>query len=630
MNRLLGGLAMCVLSTCGGSSRRNDAQTDGDGPTAPPGSGGAIAGTGGATAGSGGTVTGAGGGATGLGGIIPGSGGATSGTGGGVSSVGGASAGGGGSEAADAALGSGGAPAVDGGGGTAAGGASGQGGVSGAGGSVATCGQPGFPCCSGNACAGGGCCVAGICMAAGGTCIGLGGGICSAGVCGACGGLGLPCCADDTGASSSCTAPSTRCSGGTCAKCGELGSVCCAGATAGATGICTSPNALCSNDLCVPCGAPGTACCPGSACANPGCCYNDICVGENTACGTGAGTCVAGRCSGCGGANQPCCPNAATACYDGLLCQNDTCTQCGDSGQMCCPASSVADQCKTGLACTSTGADGLCARCGGLGDICCAGNACNEGCCAGGRCITGSCSEDAGTATDAPVSQCASGGVPCSGLAHFTGVQVLDGRDDEFCNVPAFELGFANAGKTIEWNTTGKTYPELAVARVAWDSAGLHAFIRVTDTSFTPAGSTQSWNGDGIELMFSSSTAVTGLTYNDTNTLHVIISPPTVQYSLDSTSSGTQYSLPTSEYVVGSDGTGYFAELDLPWPGTAAVPGASSQIKFDMQVNIADGTTSTSDLYVRDAQAILYMGTSSTCTQPYCDDRAWCTTTLLP
>jgi hypothetical protein len=227
-----------------------------------------------------------------------------------------------------------------------------------------------------------------------------------------------------------------------------------------------------------------------------------------------------------------------------------------------------------------------------------------------------------------PISQCATGGLPCSALARFTGVQVLDGKDDEFCNVPAFELSFANASKTIEWNTTGKTYPEKAVARVAWDDAGLHAFIRVSDTTFTAASSTQSWNGDGVELMFSSSTAVTGLTSVDTNTLHVIISPPTAQYSLDSTSSGTQYTLPAGEYLVGSDSTGYFAELNLPWPGTP--PAANAQIKFDMQLNVADGTTSASDLYVRDAQAILYMGTSTSCTQPYCDDRAWCTTTLQP
>jgi hypothetical protein len=65
-------------------------------------------------------------------------------------------------------------------------------------------------------------------------------------------------------------------------------------------------------------------------------------------------------------------------------------------------------------------------------------------------------------------------------------------------------------------------------------------------------------------------------------------------------------------------------------------PTASSQIKFDMQLNVADGVTKSSDLYVRDAQAILYQGTATSTTScgstiaPFCDDRIWCTTTLQP
>jgi hypothetical protein len=64
---------------------------------------------------------------------------------------------------------------------------------------------------------------------------------------------------------------------------------------------------------------------------------------------------------------------------------------------------------------------------------------------------------------------------------------------------------------------------------------------------------------------------------------------------------------------------------------------ASAQIKFDMQLNSADGPMKSSDSQVRDAQAILYQGTATTtsCTStsaiyPFCDDRVWCTTTLQP
>jgi hypothetical protein len=229
--------------------------------------------------------------------------------------------------------------------------------------------------------------------------------------------------------------------------------------------------------------------------------------------------------------------------------------------------------------------------------------------------------------------------MPCSAIAHFTGTQVVDGKDDEFCNIPSFELNFTNAAVVNVYNTSSsstKTYSERAVSRVAWDAKGIHAFIRVYDTTFTPATSIELWNGDGVELMFSSSTAVTGLTSYDTNTFHVIASPPLAQSSKDSASTGTQTALPTSAYATGSDTTGYWIELNLPWPGTA-VPAAGSQIKFELQLNSADGPAGLYDSYVRDAQAIFTQGTvtsttcaSSTLIYPFCDDRVWCTTTLQP
>ena len=634
-------VALAVAAGCGGLNAKIGGQPDA--PIVPQGG---ELGSGGVAGGGGETDTGGvidtGGVMVGTGGIIIGSGGAPS-TGGTPASVGDAAPDtgpppSGGVVVPDAGLPATGGTPVDaassGGGSTGAGGVGGvvaSGGVPGTGGtSSGGCGQPGFPCCTGNTCNNDGCCVAGICMRPGGACVGLGDGLCAAGVCGSCGGLGLPCCTNQAGAAGSCTAPGTTCRAGTCAKCGELGFSCCDSASAGSAGVCSSAGSMCdSTDLCVPCGSPGTACCQDNQCAGSGCCVEGMCLGENAPCGAGAGTCQAGRCSGCGAAAQPCC--SGSTCYNGLMCNAGTCSLCGGAGQACCLSTSTTGQCQTGLACSAP-SGGLCARCGQPGDICCAGDTCNDGCCSAGRCLTsGSCPADGGAPGDTPVDQCATGAVPCTALAHFTGVQVLDGNDDEFCNVPSFDLSFSNAAKVLENNTAGKSYPERAVARVAWDAAGLHAFVRVYDSTFTPAGSTQSWNGDGIELMFSSSTAVTGLTYSDKNTLHVIISPPVAQYSLDTASSGTQYALPSSEYVVGSDSTGYFAELSLPWPGGTA-PGAGTQIMFEMQLNLADGVTSYSDLYVRDAQAILYLGTVSTsgCTQPFCDDRAWCKTTLAP
>jgi hypothetical protein len=171
------------------------------------------------------------------------------------------------------------------------------------------------------------------------------------------------------------------------------------------------------------------------------------------------------------------------------------------------------------------------------------------------------------------------------------------------------------------------------VARVAWDNVGIHAFIRVYDTTFTPGTSAEIWNGDGVELMFSSSTSVTGLSSVDTNVLHVLVSPPLAVSSKDSSYSGVHTALPASEYTTGSDSTGYWMELSLPWPGTA--PAAASQIKFDMQLNVADGVTKPTDSFIRDADFVLYQETVSTTScdstvYPFCDDRVWCTTTLQP
>lgn len=499
------------------------------------------------------------------------------------------------------------------------------------------CGDPGFACCAGNGCKAGGCCVDSICMAEGGTCATLGGGTCAAGACGTCGGPGLACCTSGTG-SGSCTAPDTLCSGGTCERCGSVGYNCCA-AGAGGAGVCNDANSLCgANNKCTACGIPGAPCCAGDTCSG-GCCYANTCVAENGACGSNAGTCQAGRCSGCGNASQPCC--SKDTCYNGLLCKSGTCNPCGGSGQDCCPASSTAGQCKAGLACVGNGAAAVCAVCGGAGDYCCTGSTpCNSGCCSltTHRCVadTSSCgSLDGGAGSDGPMSQCATGGSPCSALAHFTGTQVLDGKDDEFCSIPSFELTFQNAAKVNEYNGSGGSYHERAVARVAWDAAGIHAFIRVFDTTFTPAQAADSlWNGDGVELMFSSSKDVTGLTSSDANTLHVMISPPTAASVKDYASSGTPTPLPATSFVSGSDTTGYWVELNLPWPGTA--PAASAQIKFDMQLNAADGVSKNGDSQIRDAQAVYYQAAapaSSPCgntVYPFCDDRVWCTTLLQP
>ena len=102
------------------------------------------------------------------------------------------------------------------------------------------------------------------------------------------------------------------------------------------------------------------------------------------------------------------------------------------------------------------------------------------------------------------------------------------------CNVPSALFDAQNAAKVIAYNATPL---EIATVRIAWSSSGIHAFIDVLDASVQTvygylqtqptADQTQAitdvYQGDSIELMISSSNAVTGLTGNDANTLHVIV-----------------------------------------------------------------------------------------------------------
>ena len=329
------------------------------------------------------------------------------------------------------------------------------------------------------------------------------------------------------------------------------------------------------------CGKPNQACCLGDHCVDGGCCVSGTCLASGATCdtGMGGGVCISGICMGCGAPGLPCCGSDPTTQF------------CIAPGSTCSSGSCVAAAADPGSSAGPTNAA--------------------SGACAGG------------TAT------------PCSGLPAFAGKQVLDGNDDDFCTVPSFELNFENAARVKEYNGSGGSYPERALARVAWDSSGIHAFIHVVDPKFVPATDLGTiYNADGIELLFSSTTSgLSGGTAQDSGlAMHVIISPPLAVRSQATGSNGNQVALDPSLFKADTESTGYKVELDLPWPGTP--PAAGSQIKFDMELNSADGVSTNGDAGPRDAQAILYQGSDpgdSPCGGelfPYCDDRLWCSTPL--
>lgn len=358
----------------------------------------------------------------------------------------------------------------------------------------------------------------------------------------------------------------------------------------------------------------------------------DTATGGNTETGTSSS-------QNCGNTGQACCPG--DQCLGSGVCSGGNCVACGSLGLPCCRGDpSCTDS-------SSQCSNGVCTQCGGVGESCCAGDSCTAGCCSAGLCVANasgdSCTTlpaDAGSTPDTAQAGCTTAtATPCTALPPFSGAQVLDGNDAEFCDVPSFELNFNNAasngGRVVVYNSGTSNYPERAQARVAWDSFGIHAFIHVIDSKFVAATSADTiYNADAVELLFTSTTSgLSGGTAQDSGkAMHVILSPPLAVKSQASGVNGSQTPLAPSLFWAGTDSTGYTVELKLPWPGTP--PTAGSQIKFDMEVNSADGKSTTGDAGPRDAQAILYQGSdpgNSPCGSPlypYCDDRLWCSTTL--
>jgi hypothetical protein len=228
---------------------------------------------------------------------------------------------------------------------------------------------------------------------------------------------------------------------------------------------------------------------------------------------------------------------------------------------------------------------------------------------------------------------------PCTLIPNYKGTQILDGNGNDFCSYPGVELSFANAARIVEYNGNygASSYPERAIARFTWTDHHLRAFIRVYDKDIVGASSLDDvWNADGVEIMITTNTAVTGSTANDTSALHIIVSPPGAGLlksgigALVTTSgtTGVHTALPAAQFATKRDAEGYNVELGVNWPENVSVT-YGTQVYFDFALNVADSITGSNP---RDAQAIFHVGTapaSSPCGDdvlPFCDDRVWCQT----
>jgi hypothetical protein len=241
--------------------------------------------------------------------------------------------------------------------------------------------------------------------------------------------------------------------------------------------------------------------------------------------------------------------------------------------------------------------------------------------------------EPGGAAGQGGTGHCATGAAPCTMIPHFAGAQIMDGYDDEFCDVPSFLLDFGSHNAKVNSFRTANP-SETALARVAWSSNALHVFVTVTDPSVHPwISDDHVYEGDSVELMLANSESVSGDPADDSNTMEIQASYQRgFVVHVDNGSETSREPVPPGSLKGRVFAGGYTVELRVPWLGAA--PHSGSTIRFDLALNSAQNTA---EATWRDAQAVLTMGPSgetfagSPCgsdVEPYCDDRAWCPTEL--
>ena len=409
--------------------------------------------------------------------------------------------------------------------------------------------------------------------------------------------------------------------------------------------------------VCVQCEVPDDCGIDGGAnhdCTNSKCVEFTPCASDDE-CSSGACDTTKHRCVDC---------TQDAQCGSGKKCLNQTCrtscasdNTCTPQGQLCDKTLTVCIECNDQLSCKS-------------GQVCdvygkCVAPVCNAGdkiCLAGGvgTClangsgfaVTKTCPADSTCQVKSGKLACyyeADGGIacdvtgdPCTEIPAFDGTQTVDGLGDDFCGVPSAVLDGTHNQGYIDFHARA---PEIATFQVAWSAAGLHVFVDVQDASVQTVqmadptqALTKTYQGDSIEILFSSNNNVTGLTGTDTNTLHVQIpaSGPAVSVktsNVNGASQGTATALPAAQYAQKiNPSIGYAIEALLPWPGTKPTTGTT--IRFDLTLNSADKNFSSVD-DMRDGSLFYHLSTvaNSTCqsndgTVPYCDDRTWCATPL--
>jgi Cys-rich repeat protein len=246
--------------------------------------------------------------------------------------------------------------------------------------------------------------------------------------------------------------------------------------------------------------------------------------------------------------------------------------------------------------------------------------------------------------TETEGSSCAMGADPCSSgvILPMKVSQSLDGRGDEFCDIPGFELNFRNAARG------NSNLPHSMVVRTAWSTEAFHLYAEVTDPEVVTNPEIEYlWSGDTVELFLAPQgpDKLTGRFTGRTDGVQLLIAPPT---SANPTRAARLYWMPSQDnpehfvqvreplssgYVARATATGYAVEARLPWsmfgPRTPAIKNGSA-IAFDVGFSTANNQTITNDGDGREGAVVLHAGETSgvnTCDGdqvPWCNSTTWC------
>lgn len=245
-----------------------------------------------------------------------------------------------------------------------------------------------------------------------------------------------------------------------------------------------------------------------------------------------------------------------------------------------------------------------------------------------------------------PEQQCARGDDPCtaSTIVPMSGSQEVDGLGDEFCDVPGFELNFANPARGAA------DLPHSALVRVAWSEDAFHLFAEVEDPDIATNSNIDSlWSGDVIELYLATSAAseLQGFFTGRVDGVQLVFAPPTEDqparaarlFWIENGNSGGWRQVReefTQDFASRLTGSGYTMEARIPWSSFGPrAPEMDSGLQIAFNFGLATASSESMQNDAREGAALLFVGPPAdgvaTCDGeqlPWCNATTWCSPTL--